>query len=72
MHRIVRSCSPATPSDAVIDLAKGAEVLVTEVTDTDDVIGLMQRNGAWQAKTESEQEGWQTTAPSAPSVVILG
>src|SRR5262249_33105055 len=45
-------------SDAVIDLAKGADVLVTEVTDTDDVIGLMKRNGAWQAKSESEQEGW--------------
>jgi hypothetical protein len=45
-------------SDAVIDLAKGADVLVTEVTSTDDVIGLMKRNGAWQAKTESEQEGW--------------
>ena len=45
-------------SDAVIDLARGADVLVTEVTDTDDVIGLMKRNGAWQAKTESEQKGW--------------
>jgi ribonuclease BN (tRNA processing enzyme) len=45
-------------SDAVIDLARGADVLVTEVTDTDDVIGLMKRNGAWQAKTDSEQEGW--------------
>ena len=45
-------------SDAVIDLAKGADVLVTEVTSTDDVIGLMMRNGTWQAKTKSEQEGW--------------
>ena len=33
-------------------------MLVTEVTSTDDVIGLMKRNGTWQAKTESEQEGW--------------
>jgi ribonuclease BN (tRNA processing enzyme) len=45
-------------SDAVVDLAKNADVLVTEVTDTDDVIALMKRNGAWQAKTPSEQEGW--------------
>src|SRR5262249_8767616 len=45
-------------SEAVIELAKGVEVLVTEVTDTDDVIALMKRNGAWQAKTESEQQGW--------------
>ena len=22
------------------------------------VIGLMKRNGAWQAKSESQQEGW--------------
>lgn len=45
-------------SDAVVDLAKGADVLVTEVTSVDDVIGLMKRNGAWQAKTQPEQEGW--------------
>jgi ribonuclease BN (tRNA processing enzyme) len=45
-------------SDAVIDLARGADVLVTEVTSVDDVIGLMKRNGAWQAKTAAEQEGW--------------
>jgi ribonuclease BN (tRNA processing enzyme) len=45
-------------SDAVVALAKGVDVLVTEVTDTDDVIALMKRNGAWQAKSASEQEGW--------------
>jgi ribonuclease BN (tRNA processing enzyme) len=45
-------------SDAVIGLAKGVDVLVTEVSETDDVIALMKRNGAWQAKTPPEQEGW--------------
>jgi ribonuclease BN (tRNA processing enzyme) len=45
-------------SDAVIELAKGVDVLVTEVTDGEDVIALMKRNGAWQAKTEFEQQGW--------------
>jgi ribonuclease BN (tRNA processing enzyme) len=45
-------------SDAVIELAKGTDVLVTEVTDGEEVIALMQRNGAWQAKTQSEQQGW--------------
>jgi ribonuclease BN (tRNA processing enzyme) len=45
-------------SDALIELAKGADVLVTEVTETDDVIALMKRNGAWQAKSQAEQEGW--------------
>ncbi len=45
-------------SDAVVDLAKGADVLVTEVTSVDDVVALQKRNGAWQAKTPAEQEGW--------------
>jgi ribonuclease BN (tRNA processing enzyme) len=46
------------PSDAVADLAKGADVLVTEVTSVDDVIEVFKRTGAWQAKTEDEQKGW--------------
>jgi ribonuclease BN (tRNA processing enzyme) len=45
-------------SDAVVDLAKGADVLVTEVTSVDDVVALMKRNGNWQDKTPSEQQGW--------------
>jgi ribonuclease BN (tRNA processing enzyme) len=45
-------------SDAVVDLAKGVDVLVTEVTSVDDVVDLMKKNGAWQAKTQPEQEGW--------------
>jgi ribonuclease BN (tRNA processing enzyme) len=46
------------PSEAVTALAKGADVLVTEVTSIDDVIGVFKRTGAWQAKTEDEQKGW--------------
>jgi ribonuclease BN (tRNA processing enzyme) len=46
------------PSDAMAALAKGADVLVTEVTVVDDVIALFRRSGAWQAKTEDEQKGW--------------
>jgi ribonuclease BN (tRNA processing enzyme) len=45
-------------SDAVVELAKGADVLVTEVTSVDDVVSLMKRNGNWQDKTPAEQEGW--------------
>ena len=45
-------------SDEVVRLAKGVDVLVTEVTSIDDVVVLMKRNGAWQAKTPAEQEGW--------------
>jgi ribonuclease BN (tRNA processing enzyme) len=46
------------PSDALTELAKGADVLVTEVTLTDDVIEVFKRTGAWQAKTPDEQAGW--------------
>ncbi len=45
-------------SDAVVGLAKGADVLVTEVTVVEDVVDLMKKNGAWQAKTPDEQKGW--------------
>lgn len=45
-------------SDAVVDLAKGVDVLVTEVTSTDDVVELQKKNGAWAAKTQAEQEGF--------------
>jgi ribonuclease BN (tRNA processing enzyme) len=46
------------PSEAVTELAKGADVLVTEVTSIEDVIDVLKRTGAWQAKTEDEQKGW--------------
>jgi ribonuclease BN (tRNA processing enzyme) len=46
------------PSDALTELAKGADVLVTEVTVTDDVIEVFKGSGAWQAKTPDEQAGW--------------
>ena len=46
------------PSDAVAALAKGADVLVTEVTVVEDVIAVFKRTGAWQVKTEDEQKGW--------------
>jgi ribonuclease BN (tRNA processing enzyme) len=42
----------------VAALAKGADVLVTEVTSVEDVIEVFRRTGAWQAKTEDEQKGW--------------
>jgi ribonuclease BN (tRNA processing enzyme) len=46
------------PSEAVTKLAKGADLLVTEVGDPDDVIALFKRNGVWQRKTPAEQEGF--------------
>ena len=46
------------PSDAVVGLAKGADLYVTEATSPEDVTELMKRNGAWQSKTPEEQAGW--------------
>jgi ribonuclease BN (tRNA processing enzyme) len=39
-------------------MAKGADVLVTEVTSPNDVVEVFKRNGIWQAKTPAEQEGF--------------
>ncbi|MDB5407124.1 MAG: beta-lactamase protein [Rhodospirillales bacterium] len=46
------------PSTAVTELAKGADLLVTEVGNPDDVVELYKRNGIWQTKTPAEQEGF--------------
>ncbi len=45
-------------SDAVTTLAKGADVLVSEVLSVDDLITLYKSNGVWQAKTAEEQVGF--------------
>lgn len=46
------------PSDAVVALAKGADLYVTECTSPDDVVALFKKSGAWQAKTPAEQAGF--------------
>lgn len=46
------------PSEALAQLTKGADVLVTEVNVTEEVIDLQKRNGSWQAKSAAEQEAW--------------
>ena len=56
--RVVFFTGDTGPSDAVIDLAKGADLYVTETTSPDDVVELFKKNGAWQAKTPAEQEGF--------------
>ena len=56
--RVVVFSGDTGPSDALTELAKGADVLVTEVTSTDDVVALFKRTGAWQAKTPDEQAGF--------------
>ena len=56
--RVVFFTGDTGPADAVVELAKGADLYVTETTSPDDVVELFKRNGAWQAKTPSEQEGF--------------
>jgi ribonuclease BN (tRNA processing enzyme) len=56
--RVVFFTGDTGPSDAVVDLAKGADLYVTETTSPDDVVALFKRTGAWQAKTPAEQEGF--------------
>jgi ribonuclease BN (tRNA processing enzyme) len=46
------------PSDAVVDLAKGADLYVTETTSPEDVVELFKKNGTWQSKTDAEKEGF--------------
>ena len=56
--RVVVFTGDTGPSSALTELAKGADLLVTEVTVVEDVIDVMKRSGAWQAKTADEQQGW--------------
>ena len=56
--RIVFFTGDTGPSDAVVELARGADLYVTEATLPDDVIQLQKKNGTWQVKTKAEQEGW--------------
>ena len=46
------------PSDAVVELAKGADIYVTETTSPEDVVELYKKNGSWQSKTPDEQDGF--------------
>jgi ribonuclease BN (tRNA processing enzyme) len=46
------------PSDAVVELAKGADLYVTETTSPEDVVELYKKSGIWQSKTPEEQQGF--------------
>ena len=56
--RVVFFTGDTGPSDAVVELAKGADLYVTETTSPDDVVEIYKRNGSWQAKTEAEQKAF--------------
>jgi ribonuclease BN (tRNA processing enzyme) len=56
--RVVVFTGDTGPSEALTELAKGADVLVTEVTAVEDVIEVFKRSGTWDVKTPDEQAGW--------------
>jgi ribonuclease BN (tRNA processing enzyme) len=43
------------PSDALVQLAKGADVLVTEVGVPEEIVSLYKNNGSWQKRSPEEQ-----------------
>ena len=57
-NRVVVFTGDTGPSEALTQLMKGADLLVTEVNVTEEVIELQKRNGSWQAKSAAEQEAW--------------
>ena len=46
------------PSPEVTALAKGADLLVSEVMPVEQLVELYKKNGTWQAKSPEEQAGW--------------
>jgi len=56
--RVVFFTGDTGPSDAVTDLAKGADLYVTETTSPEEVVEMYKKNGTWQSKTPGEQEGF--------------
>lgn len=56
-HRTVVFTGDTGPSDAVTDLAKGADLLVSETASFEDRKQRFIKTGQWQAMTPAEQEG---------------
>ena len=56
--RVIVFTGDTGPSAALTELAKGADLLVTEVNVTEEVVELQKRNGSWQAKSPEEQAAW--------------
>ena len=55
--RVIVFTGDTGPSDAVTELAKGADLLVTETCSCEDRKQGMINDGRWQAMTPAEQEG---------------
>ena len=46
------------PSKNLENLAKGCDVLISEVGKVEEVIALQEKNGTWKMKTEDEKVSW--------------
>jgi ribonuclease BN (tRNA processing enzyme) len=46
------------PSEAVTNLAKGADIMVSEVLSLDEIRARMEKAGQWQKMSEEERKGW--------------
>jgi len=55
--RVIVFTGDTGPSDAVTELAKGADLLVTETSSCEDRKQAMIKDGRWQAMTPAEQVG---------------
>jgi len=55
--RVIVFTGDTGPSDAVTELAKGADLLVTETSSVEDRKQSLIRSGRWQAMTPDEQAG---------------
>jgi len=55
--RVIVFTGDTGSSDAVTELAKGADLLVTETSSCEDRKQAMMKDGRWQAMTPAEQEG---------------
>ena len=55
--RVIVFTGDSGPSDAIIDLARGADLLVTSTSSCEDRKQSMIKDGRWQAMTPAEQEG---------------
>jgi ribonuclease BN (tRNA processing enzyme) len=55
--RVIVFTGDTGASDAVTELAKGADLLVTETSSCEDRKQAMMKDGRWQAMTPAEQEG---------------
>jgi len=61
-HRVIVFTGDTGPSDAVTELAKGADLLVSEAVSFQDRMQRMIKDGRWQAMTPDEQVGIQRQA----------